>query len=55
MASPVEQLGQLFAATLVPATQKSAEAQLEAAGAQPGFLRALFEVYNGLFEHNSLV
>lgn len=44
MSQAVIQLGQLFAATLVPATQKEAEKSLEGAAVQPGFLRGLFEV-----------
>ena len=42
--SAVQQLGQVFAATLVPEHRANAEATLEQAAAQPGFLKALFEV-----------
>ena len=44
MSAAVMQLGQLFAATLVPDQRKQAEAALETASMVPGFLRGLFEV-----------
>jgi len=42
--SVVEQLSQLFAATLVPQHRQQAETALQQAGGQPGFLKGLFEV-----------
>ena len=48
MASPVgcDQLTQLFAATLDPATQKQAETQLNTASFQQGFSQALLQVWS---------